>query len=902
MRFHKTRRVGFSPLMLLAVITILPAPIFGKTVAEWDFSKGLQGWAGNNHVENLSSSPEGLVVKSTSEDPWIEGPAVDLPGDKIIRVRIRMKSNADAGAELFYGRIFKAGDSVQFTVRADGQWHDYALVIRDKLGPGTRFRLDPCTGPGEVTVASITAEAISEIVVPSLEKAQEPDRTGKSLVSVKSGNLEFEQYGARWGNFALNVNGMEMAAGYQSERIGVVFGEQPEWLNLKDAAVTFDHQPERNEFTSIAVIQDSQDGKWEIRRSISPAQQQGTIVITTELTVDKDRDIVYIPWLTIFPGLGTFGERKDQGLFAGVEYLCDEPSSSEADIATPDHIRRVPDPLKITFPLMAIAHGGNYIGVIWEPSDMVAATFDSPDRIYSSGAHVMSLSGPAVGDLHFENDFCAHTPLRLQANKSLKISALIIGGKGKTVIPAVKHYVALKGLPAVPEFEGGFDTAVDLLAHGWLDSQINQNGLFRHAVWGDSFPAGPAADAAMFIDWLAGNTDNEMLRRRLNDAESQALSKIPSGQPFSSCVSHAHLPTAPFIFGRTFEFVQQRRDEALHLLNGFDADGVKLYRPGKTDYSRTHFAKHANGLAGSDMVAILEGAALSGDRELITKALELLDKQTALYAETVPRGAQTWEVPLHTPDILASAHLVKAYTLGYIVSGQEKYLEQAGYWAWTGVPFVYLYPPTAGRVGPYATIAVLGATNWKAPLWLGRPVQWCGLVYGSALNLLSEYDPQGPWATIAKGITTAGLQMSWPRSDVARQGLLPDFFDLRAQIAAGPAINPGTVQAHLTELYGKGKLYDVKKLPNRGWFIHAPCTISDVRENPERVTFTADGWGRKNYYILICGIAKEPSEIRVRKALDAGRPAVLNAAQKQFYEEQRILIVALEGKTEIQIR
>ncbi len=889
--------------ILLAVMAIFAAPAFGEIVAQWDFSRGLQGWMGNNRVENLSSSPEGLVVKSTGEDPWIEGPAVDLPGDKSVRVKIRMRSSADAGAELFYGRIFKAGDSVQFSVRADGQWHDYTLVIRDKLGPGTRFRLDPCMEQGEVTVASITAEAIGETIVPALEKPEEPGRAGKGRVSVKSGGLEFEHYEGKWGNFALKVDGAEMAAGYQSELIGLVFGEQPEWLNLKNAAVTFDNPADRNRFESKAVIEDSQGGKWEIRRSVRPAKQQGTLVVEAELRVNRDRDVVYIPWLTIFPGFGTFSERKDQGLFTGVEYLCDEPSSSEADIATPDHIRRVPDPVKITFPLMAIAHGGNYIGVIWEPSEAAAATFDSPDTIYKSGAHVMALSGPAVGDLRFENDFCAHTPLRLQANKSLKLSALIIGGEGKTVVPAVKHYVALKGLPAVPEFEGGFNAAVDLLAHGWLDSKINENGLFRHAVWGDNFPAGPAADAAMFVDWLANNTKNEILRERLNDAKSQALGKIPSGQPFSSCVSHAHLPTAPLLFGRTYEFVQQRRSEVLHLLEGFDADGVKLYRPGKTDYSRTHFAKHANGLAGGDMAGILEGAALSGDRELITKALELLDKQTALYADTVPRGAQTWEVPLHTPDILASAHMVKAYTLGYIVSGEEKYLEQARYWAWTGVPFVYLYPPTAGRVGSYATIAVLGATNWKAPLWLGRPVQWCGLVYGSALHLLSEYDPEGLWAKIAKGITAAGLQMSWPLSDQQRQGLLPDFFDLRAQIAAGPAINPGTVQAHLTELYGKGKVYDVKKLPNRGWFIHAPCTISNIHDGPNRVTFTVDGWGGKRYYVLISGIEKEPTEVSARKVgNDSDLPSVFKSAEKQLRPEQRILVIALEGRSEVQIR
>jgi len=892
-----------SVLLAVIVVWIVPVPTLGRIVAHWDFSRGLQGWTGNSRVENLSFSQEGLIVKSTGQDPWIEGPAVDLPRDKITRVKIRMRSNADAGAELFYGRTFRAGYSARFTARPDGKWHDYFLVIRDKLGPGTRFRLDPCIAEGEVTIAWIAAEAINEMVVPSLDKPQEPDRTVPGITPIRSSNLEFKHYGSRWGNFAFSVNGVEMAAGYQSELIGLLFDDNTEWLHLKNAKVKFDNRPESNEFTSTAIIEDSRNGKWKILKSIRPGEHQGTLIVETELEVNKDRDVIHIPWMTIFPGLGTFGQRKDQGLFAGVEYLCDEPSSSEADIETSEHIRRVPDPVKITFPLMAIAHGDNYFGVIWEPSDMVAATFDSPDRIYNSGAHVMALSGPAVGELRFENDFSAHTSLRLEANKPLKVSLLIVAGMGKTIVPAVKHYAALKGLPAVPRFEGGFNAAVNLLAHGWLDSQINQNGLFRHAVWTEKFTASPAADAVMFIDWLANNTVDEKLRERLENAKSRGLERIPSGRPFSSSVSHAHLPTAPFILGRTFEFVRQRHDAALGLLKNFDADGIKIYSPGKTDYSRKHFAKHANGLSGRDVVSILEAAALSADKNLINEALQLLDKQTTLYSNTVPRGAQTWEVPLHTPDILASAHMVKAYTLGYIISGKGKYLEQARYWAWTGVPFVYLYPPTSGTAGPYATIAVLGATNWKAPLWLGRPVQWCGLVYCSALQMLSEYDRQGPWGKIAKGITTAGLQMSWPLTDAERQGLLPDFFDLRAQIGAGPAINPGTVQAHLAELYEKGKIYDVKKLPNHGWFIHAPCIISDIRDDKDCVTLTADGWGTKRYRVLISGIETEPSEVSLRKVVgNTGKQLAFKSAETEFHSEYKILIIVLEGKTEIQIK
>ena len=882
------------------MIILVQVSSYGKVVLQWDFTRGMHGWTANKSVEGLISSPDGLIVKSIAEDPWIEGPAVDLPVDGVTRVTIRMKSGADASGQLFYGRAFREEQSARFTVQSDGRWHDYFLVLRDKLGPGTRFRLDPCAGEGEVTVAYIKVEAMREIAAPALQKPER--KTVGNPISVRSETLELQHYKTGWGRFVIKVAGVEMAAGYEKEPVGLLFDDRAEWLNLADANTTF-YCTSANEFSCSAVLKDSAGATWQIQRRFKAGQQAGTLVVETEFKVERDRDIVYLPWLTIFPGLGTFGQQKCQGLFAGVEYLEDEPGSSQADIETPEHIRRVPDPAKITFPLMAIAQDGRYVGVIWQPSEMAAATFDSPDTIYDSGAQVMALSAPAVGQIRSENEFCAHTPFKLLADNPVKATVLIIGGKGKTIVPAVKQYVTLKGTPILPQFEGGFDAAVTLLGHGWLDSQINQDFLFRHAVWGSSFGPTPAADAAMFMDWLSTYAKDAELARRLSDARGQALQKIPPGQPFSSAISHAHLPTAPFIFGRLSEYVQQRRGEAMSLLANFDQTGVKLYRPGGTDYSRTHFAKHANGFSGGDVVRILEGAVLSADKELIEKSLELLDKQTALYGDTVPRGAQTWEVPLHTPDILASAHMVKAYTLGFIISGKQEYLEQARYWAWTGVPFIYFYPPTSGRVGAYATIPVLGATNWKAPSWFGRPVQWCGLVYASALHLLAQYDSEVPWAKIANGITAAGLQMSWSLADKGRQGLLPDFFDLKAQVGAGPAINPGTVQAHLPELYGKGKLYDVKKLPDRGWFIHAPCAISAIHEDPDSVTFVVNGWAEKPYYVLVSGVEKQPDEILARRiGPESSDQASVKPAKTEFSTEDKRLIINLQGKSEIRIK
>jgi hypothetical protein len=871
--------------------------MWAKTVVTWDFTAGAHGWTGNRQVANLAVTSEGLAFDSTGNDPWIEGPATDLPAEGLTRVRVRMKSDADGSGELFYGPTFRGGHSVRFTIRADGQWHDYAALIQEPLGPGTRFRLDPAVSEGHMVVSSIEVEALPTIEAPPLEKPQRPVARETASASISSGPLVLEHYRGRWGDFVVKVDGTEMAAGYHAGLVGLILDDKAQWLTFDGADFGFTGGRD-GEIVCRASLKDSGSAQWQVTRRFERGPQDGTIVVGTEFVVDQDRQVIHLPWLTLFAGLETFGQRKTQGLLAGLEYLADEPSSSEADITGPEHVRRIPDPVKIAFPLMAIAHDGRHTGLIWEPSGLTAAAFDSPDTIYDSGAHVMGLSAPAVGESRFENHGVAHTPFVLKAGQPVKARAIIIGGPGETVVAAVKKYVELKGLPDVPQFEGGLDEAVTLLAHGWLDSAINEGGLFRHAVWGDKFRAGPAGDAPMYIDWLAHHVKDEDLADRLVQARDLAVTNMPPGQPYTSAVSHTKTPTAPFVFGGVYPYVKQQQDRAKALLRHFDERGVKPYRPGKVDYGKTHFADHANGYAAVDAVRLLEAATMSADPELIDAGLGLLDKLTALYANTVPRGAQVWEIPLHTPDILASAHLVKAYALGYIIGGKPEHLEQARYWAWTGVPFVYLVNPTDGDVGPYATIAVLGATNWKAPVWFGLPVQWCGLVYASALHTLDQCDPDGPWAQIARGITATGLQMTWPTSDEKRQGLLPDFFKFRAQYRDGPAINPGTVQAHVPELFGLGKLYDVRKIERTGWFLHAPCAIRDVEEARDSLSFTVDGWGTKTYYVLVSGMQKQPARVTVQR-VEGNSP--VEPARAHFNAEQKLMTITLRERKRIRL-
>jgi len=268
--------------------------------------------------------------------------------------------------------------------------------------------------------------------------------------------------------------------------------------------------------------------------------------------------------------------------------------------------------------------------------------------------------------------------------------------------------------------------------------------------------------------------------------------------------------------------------------------------------------------------------------------LRSLDK----FRDDVPRSAQTWEMPLHTPNILTSAHLMRAYTLGYELTGEPGMLEQARYWAWTGVPFVYLIDPTDKPIGRYATPPVYGATSWVAPVWMGLPVQWCGLVYADALYRLVRHDAGGPWKQLADGITVAGTQMTWRQTDKERQGLLPDVFYLRDQHRDGPAINPGTVQACAARWFGQGPICDFRVVRERGWLIHAPGEISEPAVLPNGVQFTVSPWVSKPCFVLVNGFQKSP-----RVTLN-GQLAELKAPNE--FSEAR-LILQVRGKANMEI-
>jgi hypothetical protein len=682
--------------------------------------------------------------------------------------------------------------------------------------------------------------------------------------------------------------------------LGCVRNGELHWLDLAHAPKQkIDVRPRFNKLRTVHSFADEDGAKWEIRQEFKPAPIGDAIDVSTEIKVDQDRTLAFLPVLTLFPGVGAFGQRKGQALFAGLEYLDDEPSSSEADVIGPASKRQVPDNLKITFPLMAIQSEGRYVALSWEMQTNLSALFDSPDRLFNSGGHVMGLLFPgSSGKNREEGSLLPRMAQVLFANQPLVVRATIFGGKGASVVPAIQQYVSLKGIggteagrarPTADEFGNYLSTA----ASGWMDSAIREGNLFRHAV-GGNFPPGPAADAAVWMQWLGELNLETGLAERLNQASTNAFCQVQPSDLNFAAVGHVRYPLPSLLYGHLAENAARARDRGRDLLRQFDADGSAHYqsKPGGPDFAKTHWTNEANGLTSAYVKDLLEAAAFSGDKQLLETALRhlrALDK----FRNSVPRGAQTWEVPLHTPDILASAHLVHVYTLGYELTGNADFLEQARYWAWTGVPFIYLVNPTDKPIGLYGTIAVFGATQWRAPVWMGLPVQWCGLVYADALYRLAKYDRAGPWRKLADGITLSGIQQTWPQSDKRHQGLLPDSFVLRKQQRNEPAINPATLEACAARYFTGKPAYDFWYFRKNALGVHAPGEIKNAKETSGRVSFQVEPWTKQPYFVFINGLANKPA-LKIN-----GRN--VEPSSNQFDEKQGWLILKLEGHSKVEL-
>jgi hypothetical protein len=821
----------------------------------FDFTtdSGRQGWSAAHDLEPLQASRQGLVFAPTGADPYAYGPPVPLTGDAPRWLVIRLQASQSGMGQVFF---FQDGpteaQSVRFPVPA-GRWETVRVALPALKTGSWTFRIDP---PGaKTTIAFLDLEARIAFTEPDWPA---PSRgPGEVAGRVVSGGLALE-CGRGPGELAIRFGGSLLATGHD----GMLLGWQetpvspPRFEPIPGNAKTGLALEGRGGLKATTRWKDSGGAGWTFILTALPGRGE-TLKLVTALSVDRPRTLVHFPALCL---LARAEARR--GLFAGVEYL-DPPdvSSSEADLRGLQALRHVPDPHVPTLPLMAIQGEGYWLSLEWASEGDATPCFDSPARtLGASEGHLLALLLP--DGARPPGSRLPHAGRVLRPGEVLTATATVRAGRGEGLISAISAFVQGRSLPGVPRLPTGWEAT---LAAGWLDSRAREGDRWRHA-WPGEFPLSSPADSVACQSWLAARLQRSdpPLAERLARSAAAGRKRVPATD--LGGIGHVPQYAAALTGGNLALAAREVRARVQSLLARFQPDGSVTYSPGRTNLAEGHFEKTANGYSGDVLVQALRALTLHPTAALVSEAVRRLRQLDSRWRRDAPRGAQTWEVPLHTPDILASAHLCAAFVLGYELTGDPELLAAARRWALTGIPFVYLRP-VAEPIGPYATIAVLGATQWEAPNWIGLPVQWCGLVYANALFDLAEHDPNGIWKKLADGICASGMLQTWPRGQGdGREGLLPDSFHLPAQVRNDVCINPATLQVPLARSLGQ-PLYTRLALTLGGPLVHVPGTIE--RRGPRAFSVTL--WPRGECEVFVAGLTAPPQNLRVDRKPYEGR-------------------------------
>ncbi|MGQ9732474.1 MAG: hypothetical protein ACUVX8_14530, partial [Candidatus Zipacnadales bacterium] len=534
--------------------------------------------------------------------------------------------------------------------------------------------------------------------------------------------------------------------------------------------------------------------------------------VSLTLRATQDLDVLAVWGPAIHAGDRNTKGDKGLAIFPGLEYLEGvERSSSTRDLAPPLNERWTPHRFKITIPMMMVEtrKGGPVVGVVWDPNQrwdgehgQPATRFASPDFLTHQDSHLMQLGIPSVPEFIPESAERATAPVRLQVGEEWRLEQTIVAGVPEPdATGALVWFEELVGYPEAEAAPRSFKEEIELCRHAFMktvwDAEAQKS---RHVVgWASANSPGHATLLLMDARAVAEGEVKRQLLERVDLVGANTIRDSGEAGLASSALCHIMGWEFPYHWGHLPGALDGMKQAAYGAVNTQEADGGWGYYPDEKRKALGEAGTRVMGIAGRNAYLLAKWVAISGDpiaEAALRRALAHMEQYT------VPRGAQGWECPILEPDVLASAYAVRAYVWTYMVTGEQKWLEKAQFWARTGLPFQYAWDDGQRPGMRYASIPVFGSTFFTHT-WIGLPVQWCGLVYAYGLQELMRFDEDNLWRKQAEGITVSAMHQQWPWGlNDELTGTYPDSYGAWFTRRNPVYINPENIQLNLLALHG----------------------------------------------------------------------------------------------------
>ena len=487
-------------------ISPVPPAVLREVVAEWTFDQDTQEWLAEQHCD-VTAEGGLLKILATQADPYMHR-KVDLPGGRmLLQMRARSRNSGPGSVYWTTRESPSRGEdkSKHFPLVHDGQWHE---VSADFTAPGrlTDLRIDPGATAGEFEIDWIRL-ARQEVHPLTIEDVEVADDRVRFLVKTHLPQpVEFSAFGRTYVVPAEGTVEVEGPIRGDSPLEAVTCAPKVPGFPLLKRTVFLHHAEAQTDWIvrplgefSLQIARDGTVGR--IRRgdalvavlaplvhcdgklpALKLVEEAATLRFEGEgvrLAVSAEGSEISVsiagPVSCEGPVVRALGG-LEQGLFAGLEYLGrGEKSSSKLDVETEEHLRFVPDPLKVTMPLMAFVTDRASLAMTW--TDMgLQPVFATPNAFDATDDHRMALRGG-------------------------KIEA-VIRVDGLPLEEAIDWAVRRHGLPPLPQPPRSPEEQWTLCLAA-LNGPLKNDSGWGHCVE-DRWPRQPYADIASTVWRLTG--------------------------------------------------------------------------------------------------------------------------------------------------------------------------------------------------------------------------------------------------------------------------------------------------------------------------------------------------------------------------------------------------------------